>query len=90
MLRDHSAKGRERLVNMKASIKFKGGEFRFKPHFNQIEFEVSGNEGRATGKLTMNDCLALGKHLMDIYYTSVVHQQEGAGANAEPGEQIIP
>jgi hypothetical protein len=72
---------------MKASIKFKGGEFRFKPHFNNIEFEVSGTDGRATGKLTMNDCLALGKHLMDIYYSSVVLQQEGSAAKAESAEQ---
>jgi len=73
---------------MKASTKFAGGEFRFKPHFNHIEFEVSGTQGRATGKLTTNDCLALGKHLMDIYYSRVVHQQKSSGANAESAEQI--
>lgn len=72
---------------MKASIKFKGGEFRFKPHFSHIEFDVSGSEGRATGKLTTNDCLTLGKHLMDIYYARAVREQEVADVDAEPAEQ---
>ena len=72
---------------MKASIKFKGGEFRFRPHFSYIEFEVSGTEGRATGKLTANDCFALGKHLMDIYYARAIRQQENSEANAESAEQ---
>ncbi|HXW50761.1 MAG TPA: hypothetical protein VEJ41_02120 [Candidatus Acidoferrales bacterium] len=69
---------------MKASIKFKGGEFRFRPHFSNIEFDVTGMEGRATGRLTTNDCLALGKHLMDIYYARTMRQHEGAGEQREP------
>ncbi len=67
---------------MKTSVKFKGGEFRFKPHFSYIEFDVSGTDGRATGKLTANDCLALG-HLMDIYYSRAM-RQPGADGDAEP------
>lgn len=71
---------------MHASVKFKGGEFRFKPHFNHIEFEVTGVEGRATGKLTTNDCLALGKHLMDIYYARAMRQQEPGVDDGSPSQ----
>ncbi len=72
---------------MKASIKFKGGEFRFSPRFSHIEFDVSGTEGRATGKLTTNDCLVLGKHLMDIYYGRAIREREGSEVDAGPAEQ---
>lgn len=68
---------------MKASIKFKGGEFRFRPHFSNIEFDVTGTEGRAKGRLTTNDCLALGKHLMDIYYARAMRQPQGADGDGE-------
>ncbi len=69
---------------MKASLRFKGGEFHFRPHFSHIEFDVSGTEGRATGKLTANDCLTLGKYLMDIYYARAMRQQEVSDPGAEP------
>lgn len=69
---------------MQASLKFKGGEFRFRLRFSHIEFDVSGIEGRAKGKLTTNDCLTLGKHLMDIYYGRAVRQQEASDADAQP------
>jgi hypothetical protein len=62
---------------MKTALKFKGGDFRFKPHFNQIEFEILGVEGRATGRLTLNDCLSLGKYLMDVYYSRAMRPGDG-------------
>jgi len=68
-------------------MKFKGGEFRFKQRFSHIEFDVSGVEGRAIGKLTANDCLVLGKYLMDAYY-SRTFRPKGAGEDeSEPLEQ---
>jgi hypothetical protein len=62
---------------MKTSMKFKGCEFRFRPHFSHLEFEVTGTAGRATGKLTSNDCLQLGKFLMDAYYARMVKPETG-------------
>lgn len=54
---------------MKNSMKFKGCEFRLRPRFNHLEFEVEGTQGHAIGKLTVGECLELGKYLMDAYYS---------------------
>jgi hypothetical protein len=69
---------------MKTSIKFKGCEFRFRPHFSHLEFEVHGTSGRATGKLTPSDCLELGKFLMDAYYAHAFRPDAGSEDAAKP------
>jgi hypothetical protein len=66
---------------MKSLLKFKSCEFRFRPHFTHLEFEVSGPGGRATGKLTANDCLELGKFLMDAYYARAVRSDSSGPPN---------
>lgn len=68
---------------MRTSIKFKGCEFRFRPRFSYLEFEVIGTEGRATGKLTASDCLELGKILMDAYYARTLRAEAGAPDDAK-------
>ena len=69
---------------MKTTVKCKGGEFRFKGHFNHIEYEVVGVEGRATGRLSPSDCIALGKQLMDFYYARATRSMGEADESASP------
>ena len=71
---------------MKTTLRCKGGEFGFKPHFSHIEYEVIGVQGHASGRLTPNDCMALGKQLMDMYYTRELRPQSGdADGGDAPG-----
>jgi len=74
---------------MKTTLKCKGGEFRFKPHFNHIEYEVIGVQGHASGRLTPNDCMALGKQLMDMYYARAMRPQMG-GAEELDTQSVDP
>ena len=69
---------------MKTSIKFKGCEFRFRPAFSHLAFEVHGTTGRAIGKLTASDCLELGKFLMDAYYSRSFRPDAGSQDDAKP------
>jgi len=69
---------------MKSSIKFKGCEFRFRPRFSYLEFEVTGTQGRATGKLTASDCLELGKIFMDAYYARTFRPDAESPDAAKP------
>jgi hypothetical protein len=57
---------------VKSVMKFKGCEFRFRPHFTHLEFEVNSTSGRAICKLTTNECLELGKFFMDAYYARAI------------------
>lgn len=71
---------------MRTSIKFKGCEFRFRPRFSYLEFEVTGTQGRATGKLTASECLELGKVLMDAYYARTFRPEAGSQEDAKPDQ----
>jgi hypothetical protein len=68
---------------MRTSMKFKGCEFRFRPHFTHLEFEVTGAEGHASGRLTANDCLELGKFFMDAYYARAIKPESGTTGEGE-------
>ena len=74
------------VVLMRTSIKFKGCEFRFRPRFSYLEFEVNGMQGRATGRLTASECLELGKVLMDAYYARTFRPEASSQEDAKPDQ----